>query len=125
MRNNIRSSLDELKTTDVYSLIFFALYKMRDLPEYSSLSELVYLMDKDSLFNFLECFGGTTIRVPTVKELKMIIYALLVYQCVNIDGMTIEQAIKELGTKEFQNKDILRVYADVYSTLKEYDFKRN
>lgn len=125
MANNIKSSLDELKVTDVYSLILFALYKMRDIPEYATLSELVYTMDKDSLFNFLECFGGTTIRVPTVKELKVVVNALLLYELVNMEGIMMEEALKQITMKDFQIKDVLSVYSEISKILENYDFKRN
>lgn len=125
MVNNIKASLDELKVTDVYSLIMFALYKMSDIPEYSALSELVYVLDKDSLFNFLECFGGTTIRVPTVKELKIVINALLLYQFVNLEGKEMEQAIQDIDMQDFRLRDVLSVYNEVCSVLKNYNFKRD
>ena len=124
-KNNIKSSLDDLKVTDIYSLILFALYKMSNIPEYSTLSELVYLLDRESLFNFLECFGGTTLRVPTVKELKVVVNALLLYQFVQIEGTPLDQALKQIEMKDFQLKDVLRVYNSVCSILEEYDFKRN
>lgn len=125
MTNNIKTNLDELKVTDVYSLIMFALYKMSNIPEYSALSELVYVLDKDSLFNFLECFGGATIRVPTIKELKIVINALLLYQFVNLEGKEMEQAIQDIDMHEFKLRDILSVYNDVCNILKNYTFKRD
>ena len=75
MNNNItiREQLDSLKVTDIYSLILFTLYKLKDIPEYSTLSELAYILDKKSLLNFFEYFGGTTITIPTLKDFKLVI----------------------------------------------------
>ena len=64
--STINSNLNTLKERDVYSLLLFCLYKLSDIPEYSSLSELVYVMDKKNFLNFCEYFGGQTIKVPTI-----------------------------------------------------------
>lgn len=123
-KNNIRDSLENFRVVDVYSFILFALYKMSDLPEYATLSELVYTMDRKSLFNFLECFGGTTIRVPTTRELKLVVNALLVYKLVNIEGKDLNAVIRTLDTQGFQISDILNVYKDISELLKDYTFTR-
>ena len=45
------SDIDKLKDNDILSIAVFALYKMRELPEYSTLCELSYVVDKDSLLS--------------------------------------------------------------------------
>ena len=62
----------KLKYIDVYSLMLFAMFKLRDIPEYASLSEMVYILDKDSLLKLCEYFGGLTIKIPTIEELESI-----------------------------------------------------
>jgi hypothetical protein len=106
-------------------MILFALFKMSDIPEYATLSELVYILDKDSLLNFLECFGGLTIKVPTIKELKQIINTLLLYQLVQIEKIPMKEALEQLSLKEFQNKDILDSYGKICGILESYNFKRD
>ena len=53
----IKEELAKLKDIDVYSLMLFAMFKLRDIPEYASLSEMVYILDKDSLLKLCEYFG--------------------------------------------------------------------
>ena len=36
----IKEELNNLKTTDLFSLLLFVLYKIRDIEEYSTISEL-------------------------------------------------------------------------------------
>ena len=74
--NNYNSNIDNLKKRDVYSLMLFVLYKLRDIPEYSSISELAYILDKDNLLRLCEYFGGITLTIPTIDELESIIYSL-------------------------------------------------
>ena len=82
---SIKRELDNLTEADIYSLMLFALYKTNELPEYSSLSQLSYILDKDNLLKLCEYFGGTTIRIPTVSELELLLNSLLVYQLVDIE----------------------------------------
>ena len=62
----IKEELNQLKETDVYSMLLFVLYKMRGIEEYSILSELAYILDKKNLLNLCEYFGGLTIKIPTI-----------------------------------------------------------
>ena len=87
------TELDNLRTKDIYSLILFALFKLKDLPEYSALSELAYILDKENLLKLCEFFGGMTITIPTMQELESIVYSLVLYQYVNIDGMEYNDAV--------------------------------
>lgn len=125
MRKAVKEKLESLQLTDVYSLILFAIYKIKDIPEYSTLSELAYLLNKDSLFNLLEYYGGTTIRIPTLKEFKTVIEALLLYQLVELEKMDANTAIKALDTSEVSLKDIRECYAKIAAVLVNYEFKRN
>ena len=56
MKNNIKTKLEELKATDIYSMMLFALYKIKDIPEYSTLSGLVYILNKESTRGGCICF---------------------------------------------------------------------
>jgi hypothetical protein len=103
--------------------MLFALYKIKAVPEYSTLSELAYILEKESLFNFLEYYGGTTIRVPTLEEFNQIIRALLLYQAVNLEGVEFNKAFKNLES-EFQNNSNKDTYFKLVGVLDKYDFRR-
>lgn len=60
---------------------------MIPIPEYSSIAELVYILDKDNMLNLCEYFGGQTIKIPTIKELESLVYSLLLFQYTKIDNM--------------------------------------
>jgi hypothetical protein len=123
MRKQTKEKLDSLEMTDVYSLMLFSIFKMKDIPEYSTLSELAYILDKESLFNFLEYYGGTTITVPTIHEFNQIIRALLLYQAVNLEGVDFNKAFKNIES-EFQTNDTREAYFKIVSILDKYDFRR-
>lgn len=114
--------LNNLKSQDIYSLILFALYKLREIPEYSTLSELAYIVDKENLLKLCEYFGGLTIKIPTIEDLEFTMYALSVYQHVNIEGMQLDEALRGSGCK---HEDLTRVRSDyikLCDILKKYNF---
>ena len=118
---NVKKDVSALRSVDVYSLVLFTLYQMSGIPEYSTLSELAYILDKPNLLLLLEYFGGTTIKVPTVEELQTVINTLLVYQYVNIEHMTYTKAISMLkGISREQYREIKNLYDKVCNILDRY-----
>lgn len=118
----IKNELKNLKMNDTYSLLLFVLYKIRDIKEYSTLSELVYVLDKENLLNLCEYFGGLTIRIPTIDELDLMVDCLILYQHVNIDGMEYEEAVKKIGFDSSQVRRVKRYYNQVTEILSKYLF---
>lgn len=118
----IKEELSKLKKTDLFSLLLFILYKIRDVEEYSTISELAYVLDKDNLLNLCEYFGGMTIQIPTIDELESILNSLLIYQYVNIDGYSYNEAIKKIGFDSYQLRRIKKDYNKIVSILNKYSF---
>ena len=121
--SNLRQDLNNLKMTDTFSLILFVLYKLRDVEEYSSISELSYVLDKDSLLGLCEYFGGLTIKIPTIDELESIVNSLLMYQYINIDGMSYREAVKRIGFESHQLRKVKRDYNKICTILEGYSLK--
>lgn len=119
---SIKNNLDILKTQDIYSLILFILYKLMGTPEYSSLSELAYVLDKDNLLNLCEYFGGQTITIPTIDELKSLAYALSLYQQVKMDKVEYNIAIKSLNVEAKNIKNVKTIYNKMCEILNNYNF---
>ena len=118
----IKEELNKLKSVDIYSLMLFALFKIRDVPEYATLSELSYILDKKNLLNLCEYFGGLTIKIPTISELESMIYILVLYQLVDIDGMDYDEAIKQIGYQSSDLRQVKSEYVKMKELLDEYDF---
>jgi len=64
MKSKTKASLDNLKLQDVYSLLLFALYRIKDVPDFAVLSELCYLLDGNNITRLLTYFAGKTITFP-------------------------------------------------------------
>lgn len=118
----IKQELNKLKEIDVYSMMLFALYKMKDMEEYSVLSELAYVVDKQNLLNLCEYFGGLTIRIPTIDELESLLNSMMIYQYVEIDGMSYDDAVKSIGFDSSELRSIKKDYLKLCKILNNYSF---
>ena len=118
----IKTELDKLTSSDIYSLLLFALYKSNELPEYSSLSQLAYILNKDDLLTLCEVFGGTTITIPTVDELEKLLNALLIFQLVDIEKQDYDATIMRIKEKNTHFATIEKDYLKVKQLMSIYDF---
>ena len=118
-----KNNLENLKQQDFYSLLLFSLFKMIQIPEYSSLSELAYVLDRENLLNLCEYFGGQTIKIPTINELESLLHSLLLYQYVKIEGMDYDRALELIGHESCELRKVKSQYQALCKILDTYDFK--
>ena len=102
--NNIK----KLNEEDIINEILYLIYKLNDNPKYSTISELIYVLGKDTLFKFCSVFGGCEIRIPTLLELRLFTGALYVYSAMHNDDMRFDDAFKQL---DFDNSAKKAIYA--------------
>lgn len=122
MSNN--NNIKNLTSTDIYSLLLFALYKLKDVPEYSTLSSLAYLLDKHDLEKILKHFGGTTITIPHMRDLKLIANCLLLYDLVNIEGNDFSKSVDSLNiSNDYNLTEIKKMYFSLCKVLNDYTFR--
>lgn len=120
----LNDKLKNLTEIDTYSLILFALYRLTNQPEYSSISELVYVLDKENFLNLCEFFGGTTIYIPTIDELEILVDGLDAYQKINIDKMPFEEYFDSVVYDGCKLKQIKDSYKHLCEVLDEFSFER-
>ena len=125
LKKETREKLESLKREDVYSAVMFALYKLKDDPKRSTLSEIAYVLDGPQLMNFISRFGGLTITIPTEREFRLVINCLLLYQYVNLDGIDYKQAVQLVDMETFTQGEIKEVYSSIVDILDKYDFNRS
>lgn len=115
-----KTQLQVLTKTDTYSLILFCLYHLKKDSKFSGLSELIYLLDEASLLNLCKYYGGLTITIPTLDELTILIYALTLYQSINLDNVSYEEAINKLRCEDNIKDEVINSYASICEVLKDY-----
>jgi hypothetical protein len=125
MKTSIKSKLDSLHLSDIYSLMLFVMYKIQDIPEYAMLSELCYLLDGANLTRLLTYFAGKTITIPTEDEFANMSKALLLYQYVNIEGKSLTEAYSNLkDTTPKQKEQITDIYLKLIPIMNKYNIDR-
>ena len=116
MTMRIKDHIENLNKEDIYSLMLFVLYKCNESDEFSSLSQLAYILDIKSMLKLCEFYGGQTIYIPTIDELRSLLDALLLYQMVEIEHKNIDDISKQFNPKT------IKLYVKIHEILKDYSF---
>lgn len=85
--NDVPVNFDLLKKEDAYSIATALLYSLKDIPRYSTTSELFYILDYDNFIRMIKYFGGQEIRIPTSDEIGQMLKVLLVYQYYEVEEL--------------------------------------
>ena len=104
--------------------MLFTLYKTLDIPELSSISEMIYLLPKESVLALCEYYGGMTIRIPTLDELEILLHTIKLYKDVDIDKKDKSESIENMGISGRKKSCVLQEYEKVVRILNEYQFKQ-
>lgn len=115
------SNLDILKKDDVLPIVSFCLYKLSDNKKYANLSELAYTLDMNNFIKVCNYFGGQTISIPTIDEMKLVINGLLIYYETIIEKKDFNKAIKDLNIDE-NIANAKNIYLDICDIMKDYEF---
>lgn len=125
MKTNLRQNLNNLKLSDIYSLMLFAMYKTQDVPEYAVLSELCYLLDSHGLTRLLTYFAGKTVTFPSEDDFVTMVNALLLYQYINIENKSMGVAQELLSNATTKQKDqATELYLKLIPVMKQYNISR-
>ena len=123
----ITESLNNLNKKDIYSLLLFTLYQLKNDPKFSVLSEMCYLLNSEDLLKMLNYFGGMTIRIPTLREMRLLVQALLIYQVVNIEcshSYSEALATYKKPKSEFSLQEIDEAYSKLAEVVSHFEFSR-
>lgn len=117
----VKEEFLNLKEVNLYPLLMFALYRIKDIPEYMEISRLSFILEKEDLLKLCKFFGGMTISIPTLEELERTLSILLLYEYVNIEKMDFIEACNLIGISE-DIRVIKTEYTKVCDILNKYDF---
>lgn len=120
MKTKTAVNLQKLREDDIWSLILFSLYKLYDVPELSTLSRMAYLLDRDNMLKLCEYFGGLTIQIPTIEDLEIITYTLMLYQLVNVEKQSFASAFQQISDKTDKYPQVKRYYTELVDKLSNY-----
>ena len=87
---------------------------------------MCYLLDGANLTRLLAYFSGKTIKIPTEEEFAMMANALLLYQYINVDGMTLVAAqakLEDVTPKQIDK--ITELYLQILPIMRQYNIDRS
>lgn len=119
---SIRNEVSKFSEIDLWSMMLFVLFKVKDIPEYSSLSELCYILDKKNFLKLCQYFGGTTITIPRIEDMEELLYGMLLYQYVDVEKIDYEKAITLIDKENVQKSVIVDSYRKIKKVLDQYEF---
>ena len=118
---NIAEKIKKLHERDIYSLLLYALYKEIDIDEYSSLCQLVYVLDKENFLKLCDYFGGQTITIPKLEDLESLIYALSLYEASEKGEKEFNNHLNEIKKENKNLEDILIHYTNIKKAIDNYE----
>lgn len=104
MSENANEIIGRLKDRDVYSILCSLLFDIRNVPQYSTLSELCYILDVDSFLNLIQYMEGKTIKIPTKQEFADCIQTLRLFQYSEIEKRPWKDCVLLAGFKPGEGK---------------------
>ena len=102
--------------------MLYAIYKLNEIPEYSVLSQLIYILGKDGLLNLCSTLGGYTIKIPTITQLKELINTLLIYQYINIEKLSLKEALSKVDMTGLDYEKVLTNYKTISEIIEDGHF---
>ena len=105
---------------DIWSLMLFVLFNFQKIPEYSSLSELAYVLDEKNMLKLCEYFGGQTLKIPTIDELELTLYAMLLYQYIDIEHVEEDEALSLIRLDKDKTVAVKKCYRELKKVLSNY-----
>lgn len=118
---NIPINLDRLSKEDIFSVATALLYTLKETPQYSTMSELFYILDYDNFLKLIKYFGGETIRIPSDKEVSETLKLLLLYQYREIEGLSWEESMSKSGIPKGESSSVKGKLVVLSKLLKELD----
>ena len=101
-KNDLEKRIERiLNEEETFLLSLILLSHIHEDEKYKSISELIFLFDNYKGFKqFLKYYEGTTINVPSIKELKQALRLLALFQKVKIDKVNFDKAYEDLRLKD-------------------------
>lgn len=102
--SSVTHLLSKFKKQDIYAVLCSYLFEFKELPEYSTLCELAYLVDVDSFSNLIKYFEGQTVKIPTREEFQTAIRTLLLLQYYEVEKRPWKESLKEAGFQSSEGR---------------------
>lgn len=113
--------LSELTQNDTYGILCSFLYDLKQIPKYSTISEMCYMMKPEDLKKFLTYFAGRTVTFPTKDEFNEAMQTLKLYQYYRVENRPWKECVILAGFDSGHGKKAKNLLAELEKTLETYN----
>ena len=121
MAQNPNELFSELSDAETYAALCDFLYEVRGIPQYAYLSELCYLLDKESFMNLVYYYSGTQFVVPTTKEIAEAVQIMKLYNSYEIEKRPWKESVQAAGFDSSSGKRAKNWLNRLVETFKKYN----
>lgn len=114
--------LNKFSKPDVYSVLCSYLYEFKEVPEYSTLCELAYLLNSESFTKLIKHFEGQTIKIPTREEFLTCARVLLLFQYYEIEKKPWKESLLEAGFQSSEGKTAHNQLEKLKDAVTKYNY---
>lgn len=79
----------------IYYMSLALLYVLRNMDDYSDVSRLAFVLDRDNFDRLIDNCGGMTMKIPTREEVNYALKALMFYQMRYVDSIPMPRVLEE------------------------------
>ena len=122
MAENINELVSNLTKADICSALCTLLYELKDVPEYSTLSELYFILDKKSIDKLMTYYEGQTVRFPTKQEVAELTQVLRLFNNYEIEKMPWKEAVLAAGFDSSKGKAAKNKLDKLKKVIESYNY---
>jgi hypothetical protein len=119
---SVSNLLSNLKKQDVYAVLCAYLFEFKEIPEYSIICELAYLLDCSSFVNIINYFGGQVLHIPTQEEFRSALRVLLLLQYTEVEKRPWKESLKLAGFQSSEGRMAQNRLNKLKETLAKYNY---
>lgn len=119
---NTSDIMSKFKEQDIYSLICSYLYDCCEIPQYSIICELAYLLDTKSFINLIKYFEGQEIKIPTREEFQSCIKVLLLYVYHVVEGKKWKESLELAGFQTSEGRSAQNKLRKLDEAIRKYNY---
>lgn len=125
VKNDNFSDLKYLTKEDNFATILMLLFTLTKNPKYSTLSELVYILDAESFTKFITYYAGQTIKVPKMEDIIKAFRTMLLYQFYVVEKNSWADSLKMSGFSKEDSYKAQHLLTSLKKSLNYYGVGNN
>ncbi len=104
---------------NAYYIALMLLYFLKGEKKYSTISEMVYLLDRENFLNLVQYYGGQEVYIPNNEEIITALKTVLLYQYRVINKLSWAESLKKAGFSSSESTNARGLYIALEQVLEK------